>query len=396
MPVPQTRYAGPMVLKKLTQTQVEALRCATKAEGCRILHLLMRVTDKCETLSSEGTKEERFTVWLCAKAVQRISVCMWAKQLGVRCIQSEDVFPTKEMKENGKEHAMAYDTAIREARDKDGWEYEEFECSPVITTTTTKRDSSSDVETVPPLVQVDAGAQADDKQKTEIEASSTSKRVPVDPKNVNESLWLWLDNQRHFPDGVELWSRTPKEVWAFFKTCIPGWSEWKKGAKMCPTTYVPTFAKAMQKHRMSKPEWKAYAKERLEHATVPASAVEPKPQEKAEESAAPCKRQKCVNGDVSGAPRVAQGLGSEGGSKARIDEQLLRYLTDQRRFDDGEELLSKAPEDVWMQLQLCAHRWYTSKKQEPCQDTHRPTLVKAMRTHEMSTTQWGAYALSRL
>ena len=382
----QTRYAGPMVLKHLTQEQVGILRRAIHTEGSKIVQLGLRVT------AEDGGVESLFNVWLGAKAEEKISVCMWAKQLGLQCVQMEDVFSGGTCNEGDTKRSAVFQAAMNEAKKQSGCEFfENSRKNNVVPSKSQTQNTGSKPEkvctdmpneTTPALTQ------------PPVVAPPPPQRVPVDPKNVNESLWLWLDNQRHFPDGVELWSRTPKEVWAFFKTCIPGWSEWKKGAKMCPTTYVPTFAKAMQKHRMSKPEWKAYSKERLEHATVPASAVEPKPQEKVEESAAPCKRQKCANGDVSGAPRVAQG--DEGGSKARIDEPLLRYLTDQRRFDDGEELSSKAPEEVWMQLQSYADRWYTSKKQEPCQDTHRPTLVKAMRTHEMSTKQWRAYALSRL
>lgn len=377
------------MLKKLTQSQLDRLRGATKAEGCQIKYMLMRVTDTCESSCNSGTgdggeKEVRYTVWVCAKAEKRISVCMWAKQLGVPCLQSQDIFPTKEMSENERKHSAAYDLAMREAKDQEGWDYEEYEGT--------------------------GGAQNKTKHDTPLgdtaqgESTETTPAPPPQPEaaqdegTIDEKLLYYVSVQRRFDDGADLCTRSARHVWAILVTRSAGYSaerKWKVNRK----TAIMTLAKGMQTHVMANQEWKDYAQKQLDRAgltlpsATPVKKVTGAQGDAAEDSGPSTKRQKC-GGDV-GAAAVGVDKRTSAALEA-INEQLLSYLLNQRTFDDGEELSTRAPSDVWTHLQICADRWYTQKKLEPCVDTHRPTLVKAMRTHSMGDEGWRGYALGRL
>lgn len=421
MPVSQTRYAGPMVLKKITMAQVDALRGATKREGSQIVYMLMRVLEPCEIQQrGEDQQDEMYTVWVCAKALNKISVCMWNKQLGVSCLQSNDVFPTKDTEGSEKKHSEAYDMAIRDARNDTGATYEEFETAPTEPAPGARKtktgQAAKDTNDRAPMRPTGATMEKDEKSKskqTETPAAvveNTVKPVPSKdatppqkhPDNIDESLLFIFSNlRRYLDDDKELNTRSPAEAWKEMQQGALDVLRFQK-KKVCKETWLPTLAKAFKTHVYANDEWRKFADKRMEKARRKGEIADASQEGKAETKeefveSAQCdegasKRQKCVDGDVTSALTVT----ARGGSKNKDEEgneELLAYLLDQRRFDDGEELGSREAKDVWTHLQTCADRWYTSHMQEPRKAEHQMTLVRAMRGHPMRTDGWGGYAL---
>lgn len=356
MPVIQTRYAGPMVLQGLTHVQVDRLRCVTKTPGSKIVHMVMRVTDTDE--SGGGT------VWLCAKAMHKISVCMWAKQLGLSCVQSQDVFPTKEVSEDEKKHSAAYELAVRDAKDCEEFRGASVSAGSVGGGGKTKRPSS------------DGEAQAVGPEEAMEEEREMRPVVQLaKAAEWDEALFYWLENARHYADGVWLSERSAEDVWAHLLSMVSPWQTMRPAKKdLTADTILVTMVRVMQKHPYRKPEWAKYAQEQLEKAQVATG-----------DDGASSKRQKVCDGEEKRVQVVAS-----------TDGSLFGFLSDQRRFEDDTQLSSKPPNEVWRHFQACADRWYTERSQEPNRDTHRSTLVKAMRNHPMATSEWRVYALDRL
>jgi len=413
MPTQQTRYAGPMVLKKIPKAQLDGLRGAVKAEGSKIVYVLIRVKEMHEPQHCPGMGGERkYTVWVCAKAAKQLSVCMWARQMGIHCLHADDIFPNTERMESEKLHAEAFHLAVREAKKQDELDYEEYASAPGMTCK--KQPVSESVENDRLSYESKeegtegksprAAPDMDTQQGAVKSAPSTDTNTPPQkhPDNIDESLLFIFSNLRRYDDDyTELNTRSPVEAWKEMQQGALDVLRFQK-KKARKETWLPTLAKAFKTHVYANDEWRKFADKRMEKARRKGEIADASQEGKAEAKeefveSVQCdegasKRQKCVDGDVTSALTVT----ARGGSKNKDEEgneELLAYLLDQRRFDDGEELGSREAKDVWTHLQTCADRWYTSHMQEPRKAEHQMTLVRAMRGHPMRTDGWGGYAL---
>ncbi len=409
MPTQQTRYAGPMVLKKISKAQLERLRGAVKAEGSKIVYVLMRVKETHEPQLSPGMGGERkYTVWVCAKAAKQLSVCMWARQMGLHCLHADDIFPNTERAESEKVHAEAFHLAVREAKTQDELDYEEYASVPEMTCK--KQPVSESVEIDPPSYESkQEGAEGKspraapdmDTQQGAVKPAPSTDITPQQkhPDNIDESLlFIFSMLRRYDDDETELNARSPAQAWKHMQKAGLDVLRFQK-KKPCKETWLPTLVKAFKTHVFANDEWRKFADKRMEKARRKgeiADAAEDGKAKVEEEfvEGAQCdevasKRQKCVDGNVTSAPTGGGGCEPSKNKDEEGNEELLAYLLDQRRFDDGEELGSREAKDVWTHLQTCADRWYTSHMQEPRKAEHQMTLVKAMRGHPMRTDGWG-------